>query len=195
VAQNKIDALLVGLFLPLGINADYSIAGILAEQLRKLWNILQTVRYPTWVRMPRQARRSRLVLEGGLIWCGFAASALLLALACHWLIPILLPPAYRTSLGYLDILLGTLVASVPAWLAETYFRSEQDERRQYVLRVWGAGLSLVMPLAFIWTWQAYGVALGRLLAAFFMSGIAVVLFLRSSPQPADSALSEGFISK
>ena len=87
VAQTRTDALLVGSFLPLTIMADYSIALLVYEQFKRLWNVYLSVRYPPLVRLTEKRRRRRIVIEGSIIWLGFVVTGLILSLLAHWLIP------------------------------------------------------------------------------------------------------------
>jgi O-antigen/teichoic acid export membrane protein len=159
------------------------------EQLRRLWNIYATVRYPPLVRLPVAARRRRFLAEGGLVWAAFAGAGAALFLAAYWLIPIILPPSYTSSLGVMGLLIAALVVSIPGSLAELYFRMQQDERRQYLLRIASAVVGVLAPAVLVLRWGAYGAASGRLLASLAFSIVGVGLFLgdRAHQKTADAA--------
>ncbi len=179
VLQARTDALLVGALLPLETMADYSIALLVYEQIRRLWGIYLAVRYPPLVRLPIELRRRRFVIEGGLVWVGLIGAGFAIALLAHWLIPIVLPPNYASSLGYMDLLIVTVLVGVPGGLAETYFRTEQDERQQYRMRLVAALVGVTAPALLIFRWGAYGAAAGRMLANLVLSAVGVALFIRA----------------
>ncbi len=176
VAQTRVDALLIGSFLPLSIMADYSIALLVNEQLKRLWNIYFMVRYPPLVRMPLTRRRRRLLLEGIIIWLGFIALGLILAIAAHWLIPVLLPATYTSSLGYINWLIVAFIASVPGIFAELYYRSVQDEKRLYWLRGITAFVSVTLSIVLLKPLGVFGVLLARLSSSITLSVIGIFLF-------------------
>lgn len=187
VLQARTDAFLVGLLLPLETMADYSIALLVFEQVKRLWGIYVQVRYPPWVRLAVPERRRLMLREGALVCLGFAGLGLLVALAGHLLIPWLLPPEYAGSLGYMDILIATVVAGLPGWLAEQYFRTRQDQKRQYRMRIAGAVVGVAGPALLILPFGATGAAAGRLVAALALSAVGVWLFFR---EPNEQAVEE-----
>lgn len=176
VIQSRMDQLLVSVFMPLAVIADYSIGLLVYTQLKQIWQIYVGVRYPQLVRLPVQKRRWRIVAEGGILWLGILAFALILSLAAYWLIDILLPASYASSLGYIILLLATFVVGVPGFLAEVYFRTQQDERRQYILRGTAAILSVVLPTLLIMPLGAYGVVIGRFIGNIGLSLTGAWLF-------------------
>jgi O-antigen/teichoic acid export membrane protein len=178
VLQGRTDALLVGTLLPLGTMADYSIGLMVAEQFRRLWTVYVSVRYPPLVRMHFARRRRRFLLEGVLVWLGLIAAGVVVALLAHLLIPIVLPPSYASSLGYMDVLIATVLIGTPGGLAELFFRTQQDARRQYLMRAVSAAVGVVAPILLVFRWGAYGAAAGRFLANLVLSMLGVYLFLR-----------------
>jgi|GEM_PF-1783338 len=178
VLQARSDALLVGLFMPLGTVADYSIAMLVYEQIRRLWGIFIAIRYPKLVRMPTKHQRRHIVLEGGMVWGGLITIGIVIAFLAQWLIPITLPKSYVSSLGYMNILIGTVLVGVPGGLAETYFRAQQDESNQYKMRLIAAAVGVIAPSLLIIRWAAYGAAYGRLLANLTLSILGIWLFVR-----------------
>ena len=176
--QSRTDALLVGAFLPLDTMADYSIALLVQEQFRRLWGIYMTVRYPPLVRMAIERRRRRIIVEGGLVTVGFILMGLGIAVMAHLLIPIILPPSYANSLGYMDGLIATLIIGIPGGMIEMYFRTEQNEKRQYQMRLISAFFGVLAPLALIHHWKAYGVIGGRIIANLILSIVGGWLFMK-----------------
>jgi O-antigen/teichoic acid export membrane protein len=183
VIQSRSDALIVAALSPLSTIADYSIALLVGEQFKKLWNIYVTVRYPPLVRLAVEPRRRRMIAEGAFVWTAFLGLGLLVALLAHWLVPLVLPAAYASSLVYMDLLIATAVAAVPGSIAEMYFRTQQDEKRQYQLRIFSAIAGSLVLLVFALRWGAYGAAAGRLVSSIILSALGAWLFLRS-PRPA-----------
>lgn len=182
VAQSQVDSLLVATFLPLGIVADYAIATIVANQFRNLWGVYVSVRYPVYVRMQPERLRAKMQQEGLLAVAGFTAVAVVAWFAARFLIPIILPASYTSSIPYIGWLFAAFLLSLPGALIEIYFRTQQDERRQYALRLAALVPSVLLPAALIYMWDVQGVLWGRLLAAALFSLIAVVvaLFVRPS---------------
>jgi O-antigen/teichoic acid export membrane protein len=178
VLQARTDAFLVGAFETLDTMADYSIALLVSEQFKRLWGIYVSIRYPPLVRMPLKQRRRRFIIEGSLLTLCFFALGMIVALLAHWLIPLILPPSYARSLGYMDLLIATSVIGVPGAMAEIFFRTQQDERRQYMLRTVAAGVGVLAPLLLVFRWGAYGAATGRLIANLVFSTFGVWLFTR-----------------
>lgn len=178
VVQNRTDQLLISLFMPLSVMADYSIGVLIVNQLKQLWKVYLSVRYPPLVRLPVKQRRQRIMIEGGILWLGFTGLAIILSIALYWLIPIVLPPSYGGSIGYIIGLLATFTVGVPGFLAEVYFRTEQDERNQYILRGAAATLSVALPILLISPFGAYGVVVGRLLGNIGLSVLGGWLFWR-----------------
>jgi O-antigen/teichoic acid export membrane protein len=178
VAQSKADSLLVSLLFPLNIMADYSIAVIVSEQMKRLWSIYIMIRYPPLVRMPLVHRRRRFIIEGAIIAVGFLFMGAVLAVMAYWLIPVFLPESYSSSLGYMYWLIASFVVLVPGALAETYFRTLQNERQQYAMRVVGAVTSLITPLVLLKLSNLgpYSIAIGRFLANLVFSVWGVWLF-------------------
>lgn len=178
--QSRTDQVLVATFLPLEVMADYSIAVIIQEQLRRLWAIYMTVRYPPLVRLSVMQRRQRLIIEGGIVWFGFFCTGVIVALLAKWLIPIILPSGYTSSLVYVDWLLATVVMSVPGFLAHFYFRMQQDEQSQYILRGIGAVFGVILPAILIFPLKGEGVVIGRFLSGAILSLVGMWLFWRGS---------------
>lgn len=185
VLQARTDAFLVGLLLPLETMADYTIALLVYEQIRRLWLIYVSVRYPPLVRMPVPARRKRFVLEGGLVWASFAVLGVAIALAGHLLIPRILPPEYASSLGYMDLLIATAVMGIPGLLAEQYFRTQQDQGSLYRMQIVASIAGVAAPALLIIPLGAMGVAGGRLIAGLVFSGLGVIIFLREKQSTTD----------
>jgi hypothetical protein len=77
-----------------------------------------------------------------------------------WLIPVLLPPAYKSSLVYISILTAAFVIGLPGNIAELFFRTCQDEKRQYLLRMMAATAAVIGPLLLINQFGGQGMHLG-----------------------------------
>lgn len=180
VLQTRTDALLVGARLPLTVMADYSIALLIYEQLKRLWIIYQSVRYPPLVRLPRQRRLRRMAYESILVTIAFLISGVALFILAGWLIPILLPSNYTGSLAYLPWLVASFVSSVPGFFAEVYFRTEQDEKNLYKMRVSAAIIGVILPTTLILAWGVTGVLIGRLAASLTYSLLGGILTFTSS---------------
>jgi teichuronic acid exporter len=175
-AQTRVDALLVAWFMPLSVMADYSIAQLVYTQFKRLWTVYYAVRYPPFVRLPLARRRRRMVLEMGVVWAGSAVAALVAGVGLWLLVPIILPTEYSSSLFFISWLLAAFVVSIPGFFAETYFRTQQDERSQYLLRGVAAVSGVVLPSLLILFWQAYGVVVGRFIASLVLSAVGGYLF-------------------
>jgi Na+-driven multidrug efflux pump len=158
--------------------ADYSIALLIYEQFKRLWNIYIAIRYPILVRLPEGRRFPKMVAEGLFVLCGFIFTAMVISLIAHWLLPLVLPPTYANSLPYMDWLLGTFVASVPGFMCEVYFRTQQDEKRQYILRLVSACVGVILPASLVYFGGAYGVVFGRFLASIVLSCVGIILVIK-----------------
>jgi O-antigen/teichoic acid export membrane protein len=180
VVQSRTDALLISTLFPLTTMADYAVALLISEQVRRLWGIYVTMRYPPLVRLPLRRRRRRLILEGSVVWLAFIALGIILAFAAHWLIPIFLPPIYVSSLGYVNWLIATVLIGLPGGIAEMYFRMAQSEKHQYIMRIVAAVIGIIAPVTIllITDMGAYGIVAGRFVANFFFSLLGLVLFIR-----------------
>jgi O-antigen/teichoic acid export membrane protein len=176
--QSRTDSLVVGMFLPLVTMADYSIGMLVSEQLKKLWVIYTTLRYPKLVKMNRDLRRKRFLIEGVIILLGFVICSIAIMILAHIFIPIILPPSYKSSIPYIDILTASFAVSVPGIISELYFRTEQNEKRQYLIRTVSAIAGIIFPLSFSIFWGGYGVAYGRLLANLTLSFVGILIFLQ-----------------
>lgn len=178
--QTRVDGLLVGWFLPLGVMADYSIAQMVQTQFKNLWGVYYSVRYPPFVRLPLARRRRRMVLEMGIIWVAFAVMGIILGFGLLMFIPIFLPSEYISSLPSINWLIAAFVMSVPGLFVEMYFRTCQNERSQYILRGAAAIGGSLIPIPFIWLWQIDGVLLGRFVVSLVFSALAAALFILES---------------
>jgi O-antigen/teichoic acid export membrane protein len=178
VLQARTDALLVGAFTPLETMADYSIALLIYEQLKRLWSIYVTIRYPVLVRLPEKHRYSKMVAEGFFVIICLAITAAMISLTAHWLLPVILPSSYANSLPYMDWLLASFVIGVPGFMAEVFFRTQQDEKRQYILRMVSACVGVILPACLVYFNGAYGVAIGRFLGSFTLSFVGITLIFR-----------------
>ncbi len=178
VINNRIDAVLVSMFLPLNTMADYSIALLVYEQLRRLWNIYITIRYPKLVRIPFRRLWQQFVVEGTIVFLGFALVGLVISLLVFLFIPIILPPSYATSLRYIFLLILAFLAGIPAGISDTYFRTQQDPRPQYFLRLVGAFTGIAASLLLLPKWGASGVAAGRICASVAQSIVGSILFFK-----------------
>lgn len=177
VMQSRTDALIVGTLMPVEVMADYSIALIMQQQIKRLWGIYVAVRYPSLVRMPVAQRRRQILWEGTLVWLCLIAAGLAFCLVAPWLFSFLLPSTYLSSLEYVNWLTVTALIGTPGGIAEVYFRSEQNERRQFTMRVTGAA-SLVLSLVLLGRWGVSGVIAGRFVANLVYSLVGVWLFAR-----------------
>lgn len=182
VLQTRTDALLVGAFLPLQTMADYSIALLLYEQLKRLWVIYQSARYPPLVKMASLERRKQMVVEGAVVALGFCLVGLSVYLLSNWLVPLVLPHEYASSLPLIAWLIAAFVLNTPGFMVETYFRSEQDERRQYLLRLISAVIGVGLPALLLPLWGVTGVVIGRALASLGFSLCGGILMLVKLPQ-------------
>lgn len=169
VVQNRADAVMVSAFFSLTVMADYSLALLLQSQMKNFWTIYLSVRYPPLVRMPHRQRRWRMLWEGVLVTLGFAGMGLLLAMGTTLVVPWLLPPSYASLLPYLYWLLAIFALSVPGYWAEAYFRTEQDNSRQYVMRGAAALLGVIIPLALLPSLGLQAIFWGRAAAALLFS--------------------------
>jgi O-antigen/teichoic acid export membrane protein len=178
VLNNRIDALLVGIFLPFATMADYSIALLIFEQLKRLWNIYITVRYPKLVKMRSHQIKRQFVLEGKLVFLSYVAGSVFIVAACYFLIPLILPPSYANSLGVIVLLIIAFLVNIPAWMVDTFFRTQQDHKHQYAMRLTGVVVGSVSSLILLPVWGAYGVAGGRILAGVAQSIFGSLVFAR-----------------
>ena len=179
-AQTRVDGFLVGWFLPLSVMADYSIAQLVYTQFKRLWTVYYAIRYPPLVRLPLARRRRRMVLEMGVVWAGFIMLGLVTSAALWVLVPVILPGEYVSSLPFISWLLAAFVVGIPGFFAETYFRTRQDERSQYLLRGAAAVSGVALPSLLILFWQAYGVVVGRFVASLVLSATGIFLFIRET---------------
>ena len=174
--QLHIDRLFVSALFPLTIMADYSIAVTVQAQFKRIVSVYISMRYPPLARMPILIRRRRLLIEGAIVWIGFIAFGVATAVLAHWLVPLVLPPSYATSLIYIDWLIAITVIGTPGGLVEFFFRTEQDARRQYIMRATSAILTVILPLTLVYRWGIYGILLGRCAANLLFSIIGMWLF-------------------
>ncbi|MCC6170231.1 MAG: oligosaccharide flippase family protein [Caldilineaceae bacterium] len=184
VVQSRADAIMVSAFFPLTVMADYSLALLLQSQMKNFWTIYLSVRYPPLVRMPHAQRRRRMFWEGVLVTLGFAGMGALLAGGTALVVPWLLPPAYASMLPYLYWLLAIFALSVPGYFAEVYFRTEQDNSRQYLMRAAAALLGIAIPLALLPSLGLQAIFWGRAAAALLFSLLGIGLALVYRPHAA-----------
>jgi O-antigen/teichoic acid export membrane protein len=189
VLNNRIDALLVGIFLPFTSMADYSISLLFFEQFKRLWNIYLTVRYPKLVRLPIPERRRQFIHEGIIVFFVFSIGGAILALAAFWLLPIILPPSYANSILLIFLMIVAFLVSLPANMVETYFRTQQNQRSQYYLRIVGILSSVTFSLLLLPRWGVFGVAGGKVMASIMQSIFASLLFIKD-PQKLATRLEE-----
>ena len=178
--QNRTDALLVSALLPLTTMADYSIGLLVYGQIKRLWGIYSTIRYPPLVRMHIDRRHRRFIIEGCIVFIGLAIIGFAIGVFSHLLVPIIFPPNYITSLFFIDWLIATFIIGIPGFFAEMYFRTLQDERRQYMIRTAAATIGVVFPLVFILLWGAKGAVIGRFLSSLMLSIIGLSLAIWGS---------------
>jgi len=176
--QSKTDAFLVAVLQPLEVVADYSIALIIQEQLRRLWGIFSTLRYPVLVSLPIEIRRRRFVIEGSVLLLTLSLAAIAITVLAYWLVPIILPENYITSLDYMVVLLVATLAGVPGGLVEMYYRTQEDQKHQYWIRIFGAIMGVLFPTLLVVKFGAFGAAVGRMVANFFFSIFGLFLFFR-----------------
>ncbi len=169
VVQARSDALLVAFFFPLGVMADFSIGQIVANQFRTLWGIYINVRYPPLARMAVARRRRRMALEGGVIFMGFVALGFAVYALGAWLIPLILPPEYQSSIPFIGWLTAVTLAGTPGGIAEVYFRTVEKQRPQYQMRLVGMVAGLALPAALLIPWGLAGLLGGRLAANILFS--------------------------
>jgi O-antigen/teichoic acid export membrane protein len=123
-------------------------------------------------------RRHRFALEGALFLLLFAAAGAIVSAAAHLLIPFVLPPEYATTLPLIDLILVVTWLGTPGGIAETYFRTRQDEKTQYAMRIAGALSNLIFPLLFMLHFQLYGTLYGRMVSNVLFSALGVWWFWR-----------------
>ncbi len=180
VLQSRVDGLLISSFFPLAVIADYSIALWMQGQLKQLWTIYLSIRYPPLVRMPKVHRRRRLILEGVVVLVGFCIIGSALVLVAIWVVPILFPPSYAQALPYLTWLVAIFVAGIPGYFAEVWFRTEQKEMPQYILRGVAALFGVILPLIGMPYWGVSGIFAGRLASDLIFSAFGIWQFFRYS---------------
>jgi O-antigen/teichoic acid export membrane protein len=179
VLQSRLDAWLVGMSQPLTTMADYSIALIVQEQLRKLWGIYSTLRYPVLVKMSYVSRKMRIIKEGIVVFFGMTVAGVLIVLLSYWLIPLLLPESYLRSIQYIPVLIAAVLVGIPGGITEMFFKMNEDARSQYSMRVFGAIFGILAPLIFLSKFGALGAAYGRMIANLLFSVIGIILFIKS----------------
>jgi O-antigen/teichoic acid export membrane protein len=178
VAQAQFDSLLVTLFLPLTVVADYLIATVVSNQFKTLWGVYTSVRYPVFMRMTTVRRRRQFLYEGALICLGFVGAGVVGFLVIAAIIPWLLPPSYTASIPYIAWLIPAFLLMLPGAYAEMYFRTEQDQRRQYIMRIAALVVNVAASLALAPRWGITGIIAGRLAASGAFSVLGFWLFLR-----------------
>ena len=174
--QSNVDRLFVSALFPLTTMADYSIAVAVQTQFKQIVSIYISMRYPPLARMPVLTRRRRMLLEGGVIWLGFLGLGVITALLAHWLVPLIFPPSYASSLVYIDWLIAITVIGTPGGLVEFFFRTEQNARQQYIMRATSAVLTIILPLILVYHWGVYGILSGRSIAILLFSIVGLWLF-------------------
>ena len=182
VFQSRFDAWLVGITQTLDTTADYTIALMVQEQLRKLWGIYSTMRYPALVKLAFVTRKKQILREGIFVWIGLSMAGGLILVLAHWLIPILLPISYVNSLQYINIFVFALLLGVPGGIAEMFFKLNQNSKMQYKIRMYGAIYGIAFPLLLISNYGAYGAAFGRMIANLLFSITATILLLFSKEE-------------
>lgn len=185
VVQSRVDGFLIGTFFPLTLVADYSIGSIVANQFRSLWSIYLSIRYTPLVQMSVVKRRQHFLIEGALIWFTFILLAFVVYGIAYWFIPVVLPPSYRSSLPYVGWLSAIMLIGIPGGIVETYFRTQQNEKPQYTMRIIGAVTSLLLPALLMASWGVTGVMVGRLLSNGIFSGVGLWLFATEIIAPAE----------
>ncbi len=178
VAQSRVDALLVGSFLPLTVMADYSIGLIVSNQLRTIWSVYSSIRYPPLARMTKERRRRHLLWEGLGICLLLGAASVVIYIGCWWIIPILLPPTYASSLYSIGWLMAIVVIGTPGGIVEWYFRIQQLHQPQYMMRAVGATASVLLPVFLLQYWGIDGIMIGRFLGNLLFSVFGLWMFLR-----------------
>ena len=178
VGQAQFDSLLVTLFLPLTIVADYLIATVVSNQFKTLWGVYTSVRYPVFMRMTTARRRRQFLYESALICLGFVGAGVVGFWVIAAIIPWLLPPSYAASIPYIGWLIPAFLLMLPGAYAEMYFRTEQDQRRQYIMRIVALVVSVVVSLVLAPRWGIMGIIAGRLAASAAFSLLGIWLFLR-----------------
>lgn len=176
--QSRSDAFIVGAFTPLTTMADYSIGLLVSEQLNKFWNIYVTLRYPKLVMIEKRSRQRRIIQEGIAVTFIIALISIVMIVMAITLIPIILPPAYKTSIRYIILLLISNVVIIPGMITEIYFRTEQYEKNLYAIRIIAAISGLALPLLLVFFWGADGVVFGRIAASFIMSLAGIFYFMQ-----------------
>lgn len=178
VVQSRTDALLISTFFPLTTMADYSIAQLVYAQFKRLWTVYYGVRYPPIVRYPLARRQRRVIIEMSIVGVAFVLLGLIMGASLWFIIPVILPQDYVSSLPFINWLIATFVIGVPGYFAEMYFRTRQDERTQYLLRGIAAVSGILFPVLFLFFWQVKGVIIGRFVASFVLSALGLLLFWR-----------------
>lgn len=180
VVQARADALLVSALLPLETMADYSIGILVAEQFKRLWMIYTSIRYPRLVRMETSRRIRRIWIEGFVVWGAFIVVLIGVIILSHVVIPLILPSTYKNSIELIDLLSFGFIMGVPGMIIELYFRTEQNPKQQYYMRISAALVNLICPYFLMLSLGVQGAAIGKILANATMSGVGMILFILES---------------
>ena len=111
----------------------------------------------------------------------FIILGILVSLLARWLIPIILPANYSTSIIFIYLLIAAVIIGVPGRVAETYYRTQQNERRLYMMQVIGAIVGVIIPVSLVLRWGAIGAAYGNIVTSIIISIVGIVLFSLDRP--------------
>ncbi len=103
---------------------------------------------------------------------------MVISVLAYFLIPIILPKDYITSLNYMVVLLVATLAGTPGGLVEMYYRTQEDQKSQYWIRGFGAIVGIIFPAILVIKYGAIGAAGGRLVANFLFSLFGLYLFFK-----------------
>lgn len=176
--QNRFGSILIGSFLPFSSLADYSIGLLFYEQQKQLWLTYTQVSYPRLVNLDIMQRRSQLIREAKLVMTLFVLIVIGIGAILTFLTPKLFSNQYLSSIPYIWLLLIAFVSLVPGGFAEIYFRTKEQKKELYIIRIIGAVAGIIFPVIFLLHWQALGVALGKIFANLMYSITGVYLFFK-----------------
>lgn len=178
VVQNRFDVLLVSWFMPLAVVADYLLAQIVYSQVKGLWSVYYTIRFPHLVNMEDEFRRKRLITEISILTFMFAGFALAVGLVYGLAIGWVFPQEYEGSTKYVYWLCFIFSVGVPGFGAETYFRSTTNQSAQSTMRLVAALTNVVVSISLVWWWSDIGILIGRLSSNIALSITGTILFFK-----------------
>jgi O-antigen/teichoic acid export membrane protein len=67
---------------------------------------------------------------------------------------------------------------MPGGLVEMYYRTMEDSKSQYRIRIFGAVVGVLFPVLLVGRFGAFGAAVGRMVGNFFFSIFGLFLFFK-----------------